>query len=116
VELEKSVKLDPEYVEARINLGAQYTRLGRFQEAETQFRKAVLLDPNLGMAQSNLAIALAKQGRLVDAEKRARNALRIEPSNATGEYVLACVLAVNPSTRAEAHVHMRIAARTLPLA
>ena len=50
-----AVRLAPESVEARNNLGAALERLGRVNDAAAQYREAVRLAPNSTAARANLA-------------------------------------------------------------
>lgn len=115
-ELEKAVTFDPQFTEARVNLGAEYMRAGRYEEAVAAFREAVKADAATAMYQSNLAVGLAKLGQLGEAETWARSSLRLNGASPVGHYVLGCVLAARGGQVAEAIEHLRIAARTVPRA
>jgi tetratricopeptide (TPR) repeat protein len=114
-EWQKAVEADPDFSEAHGNLGAQYARLNRFNEAADEFRKAIALDPSTARHQSNLAVALAQTGHLDEAESWARSAVRMEES-ALSHYVLGCVLTARPAKVVEGIEQLRIAARQIPKA
>src|SRR5215471_10309953 len=61
------LKVRPDVVEARANLGAAFAKLGRFDEAIEQYRTA--LDKNEGNAplRLNLALAYYKKGKFEEA-------------------------------------------------
>jgi tetratricopeptide (TPR) repeat protein len=114
--LEKAVALDPEFVGAHGNLGAEYTFLHRYGEAAAELQRAVTLDPSAAWLQSNLAFALLQSGKLVEAEQWARRAVALSSSNAKSRYVLGWVLSRRPEKRAEAVEHLQFAAREFPAA
>jgi len=116
IEWRKAVDADPDFSEAHGNLGAQYFRLHRTQEAVEEFRRAVALDPHTAIYQTNLAVGLAQLGHLDEAESWARSAVRVEDSNPMGHYVLGCILTSRPSKTAEAVQQLQIAARQIPRA
>ena len=58
-ELEKAVALDPDYAEAHNDLGVAYVRLGRNQEAASEFQRAIALLPGESVPLSNLASVLS---------------------------------------------------------
>jgi Tfp pilus assembly protein PilF len=98
------------------NLGAEYTLLGRFEDAETVMRRAIALDPATSQHQSNLALVLSHLGKVDEAEGWARRAVALDGSNARGHYVLGCVLAMRAETRPAAVAELAAAAREVPSA
>ena len=112
--LEKAVALDPEFVGAHGNLGAEYSFLHRYGEAAAELQRAVTLDPSAAWLQSNLAFALLQAGKPAEAEQWARRAVGLAGSNAKSRYLLGWVLARRPETRAEAIGHLQFAAREFP--
>ena len=61
------VKLHPEVVEVRANLGAALVRQGRFDEAIQQYRAALANDKSNAALRMNLAFAYYKKGSLREA-------------------------------------------------
>jgi tetratricopeptide (TPR) repeat protein len=61
--------------------------IGRFPEAEQQFRALLVGDPESAPSMRGLARALLGQGRLVDAERAARRATDLDPTAAEGHHV-----------------------------
>jgi Flp pilus assembly protein TadD len=53
------VELQPEFVQARNNLGILLARSGRLDEAIEQFRQALEIEPGSAEVRRNLDIALA---------------------------------------------------------
>jgi len=113
-ELKKAVAIDPEFSEAHGNLGADYVRLGRFEDAAGELREAIRLDPTTGRHHANLAIDLTLMGRPDEAETEARTAVAIDAANFRAQYVLGTLLARKSETRAEAIPHLMYAARFMP--
>jgi Flp pilus assembly protein TadD len=67
VALEKAKKREPQSRSIREALGIAYFRLGRWQEAEAEFRALVELAPSDEWGHYALARALINQGRREDA-------------------------------------------------
>lgn len=86
VSLEKAKRREPRSRSIREALGIAYFRLGRWQEAEAEFRALVELSPADEFAHYALGRALANQGRRKEAAphfKLARS-LRPRPAGAEG--------------------------------
>ena len=60
---EKAVQIEPDSVEARINLGASYLAAERYQDAETVYQLLVQQNPNDSESFYNLGWALFSQDR-----------------------------------------------------
>jgi len=63
VPLEKAKKLEPAKASIREALGIAYFRIGRWQEAEAEFRKVLDISPVDDYAHYALGRCLQKQGR-----------------------------------------------------
>lgn len=74
--------------EHRVNLGALALRLGRFAEAEAEFRAAARLDPTFVAADVNLAELYARTGRDGEGERLLRTALARFPDHAQLRHAL----------------------------
>lgn len=61
INLERALKLKPNYAEAYHNCGIAYGRLGRFGEAEESLRRALALEPDQPRVMFNLAAVLEKE-------------------------------------------------------
>src|SRR5947209_19499646 len=58
---ERLVKLEPESVQIRTNLGVALAQVGRYREALTQYQEALKYDPRNAVVHLNLALAWYKQ-------------------------------------------------------
>lgn len=81
--LKKAVELNPSFP-ANMNLGLNFSRLGRFSEAETAFRNAVDLVPNHAQANHELGCSIMMQSyhdsrRTLEAVNLFRRALKLNP-------------------------------------
>jgi len=102
--LELAVSLDPDYFEARCNLGVQYMRMGRRVEAAEQFEKAAASAPPSAPVYGNLAVAYLSIGKFGEAADSARRALELNRSHPAAHFVLGSILArsVSPSSTEKA--------------
>jgi tetratricopeptide (TPR) repeat protein len=115
-ELEKAVRISPEYADAYNNLGVQHIRMGRFQEACDEFSHAIAIAGPSTSRLSNLAYAQRQLNRLPEAIESARAAVRLDPTSAQAHLILGSILAIDPGTRAESIPHLERAAETMPSA
>ena len=56
---QKAIEEDPNFVEARNNLGVIYDKMEKYNEASDEFRKALEIDQNSAEAHNNLGILFA---------------------------------------------------------
>lgn len=63
----KAINLDPKYVYALNNRGTVYHKLGRYEDALTDFRKATDIDPGYALAYFNLGVTSKQMGRVSEA-------------------------------------------------
>ena len=76
------LKLRPDVIEVRANLGAALSRQGRFDEAIAQYRAALAKDGGNVALRMNLALAHYKKGAFAEAVKELK-LLPIDPRTAT---------------------------------
>ncbi len=74
-----ALRLDPNHVEARVNLGVMYVRLGRPDEAVAEYRAALALDPGHAEANYNLGNALAGRREFEEAIAAYQRAVERKP-------------------------------------
>ena len=83
------IDLQPEWVEAHINLGVALYQMGKTEEACAAFQAAVQLDPMNGISRYNLGCVLEEQGELDAAVNHLRRAARAMPGHADVHFNLA---------------------------
>ena len=105
-ELQKAIGLDPGFAAAHNNLGVQYAWLGRFPEAETQFRRMIELMPENPVGRANLALVLIQIGSRDEAELNLRRAVQVAPDDKKTHLLLGRLLWNNPDTREEGQRHL----------
>jgi tetratricopeptide (TPR) repeat protein len=115
-ELEKAVRISPEYADAYNNLGVQHVRMGRFEQACDEFSRAIAIAGPSTSRLCNLAYAQRQLHRLPEAIASARAALRLDAGSAQAHLILGSILAIDPGTRAESIPHLERAAETMPSA
>ena len=115
-ELEKAVRISPEYAEAHTNLSAQYVRLGRYEDAVRESQRAMELTRPNGTDLSNMAFALYRLQRYGEAVASARSAVRLDPGNNKAHYMLGSLLVLDRTTLPEGITHLERAVETVPAA
>jgi tetratricopeptide (TPR) repeat protein len=76
----------------RYDLGLVRDRLGRIDEAITEYRLALDRNPNHGNALNNLGVAFARRGRMADAARQFERLIALEPGNADAHANLGAIL------------------------
>ncbi|MGB5291886.1 MAG: tetratricopeptide repeat protein, partial [Lysobacterales bacterium] len=76
---EKALAIDPSSPEAYSSMGFLFNNLGRYRDAETQFKKALQVTPNYVNALLWSASALQNQFRFTDAMIMATRAMSLDP-------------------------------------
>jgi tetratricopeptide (TPR) repeat protein len=111
-----ALRINPNYRQARQNLGALLLLQGRVDDAIVQLREAIRLFPDYAIAHNNLAEALMRQGKVEEAILHCHAALRIEPDLAEAQNNLAWIRATqeNPKFRNAAEA-LRLASRAVEL-
>jgi lipopolysaccharide biosynthesis regulator YciM len=112
----QAVALDPEFIDARLQLGAAQSDLGQFSDAAEQYQKVIDIAPEHQLALPNLSIVLAKMKRLHEAGEVARRALKVVPGSGPVHYILAASLIEEHGNLDEAIEHMERAAPEVPKA
>jgi tetratricopeptide (TPR) repeat protein len=109
-ELEKAIRISPEFAAAHTNLAAQYFRIGRFEESIAESTRAIQIGGPDPRNLCNLATAQARLNRFAEAETSARAALRLDSGYLTANLILGSILAYQPATRGEGVKHLEKAA------
>ncbi|HEY6806468.1 MAG TPA: tetratricopeptide repeat protein [Pyrinomonadaceae bacterium] len=72
---------NPQRIDVRSNLGAAYSRLGRYEEAINQYKEALKLDSRVGAIRFNLALAYYKAALLTEAAEELTKFLADAPAD-----------------------------------
>jgi len=115
-ELEKAVRISPDYAEAYTNLAVQHMRLGEYERAVEEMRRANEIAKPGPVQLCNLAYAQMQLKRYDQAIESARASLRLDGNYAQAHYVLGALLARDPKTLGEALPHLERAAEVMPSA
>lgn len=83
--------LDPEHIDALINLGSLYRRMNRLDDAITTYRRALTIQPHSGLW-FNLGNTLQDQGEVEEAEDAFRQAIDLQPDLAVAHFNLGRLL------------------------
>ena len=114
--LTEAVRLDPDFVDARVDLGTVYAKTFRPEEALEQYGLALAVDPNLAVLHSYKAASLVMLSRWEEAEPTARRALQLDPESIDANYVLGIAMMMQGKITPETATHLAIAAKTYPRA
>lgn len=91
-EFEEAVARDPDFAEARVNLGNALASVERFDEASEHFAKAIQLDPTLLEPQLGLGSTWLRRGDGEEALRCFEAALRLAPDSAEAHNGLGAAL------------------------
>jgi tetratricopeptide (TPR) repeat protein len=114
--LTRATELDPDFMEAHNNLGAQHLKCEGYEPALAAFQKAVELDPGARAPLVNLAATLLTMERSAEAETAARKAIRLDASSGTSRYLLGLALLQQQKNTSEALDNLQRASETVPRA
>jgi type IV pilus biogenesis/stability protein PilW len=78
---QKTIEVNPFYVEAYNNLGVLYKEVGEVDKAIQYYRRALVIDPNYVKAYNNLGVALIRQDKLTEATAAFEHAIQLNPKN-----------------------------------
>ena len=115
-ELQKAVRLSPDFAGAHTNLGAEYMRLHDYQRARQEIELALQIAGPNGPDLCNLAFLDAVEGRIPEAVEAARASVRADPGNAQAHYLLGTLLLQERRTVADGVRELEEAAPALPAA
>jgi tetratricopeptide (TPR) repeat protein len=114
--LRQAVTLDPDYFEARNNLGAFLARNSRTAEALGEFRAAMEIDPAASAVLSNMSACLLGLNQIKEAEEYARRALAIDPLSAQAHYLIGVAMVKQNRFTEEAADHLHDSGSVFPKA
>jgi len=98
VALEKAKRREPDKASIRETLGIAYFRIGRWAEAEAEFRKVLEISPVNDYAHYALGRCLQKLGREQEANRHYKLASSLRPSSA---HYRARILDLDPGSGSE---------------
>lgn len=88
------LELDPRHALAHRNLGAVLCKLGRYKEAEQQFRRAIAIKRNDTDALCKLGTVLRWRGLIAESETPLRRAVKLNPRHPDAQNSLGSTLVV----------------------
>ena len=91
----EALRINPMYMEARLNLALALSLLGRPGDAEVEYRRALEQQPEgkqMALAHAGLGAALAAQHRTTEALPELELAVRLRPESAEGHFNLGSAL------------------------
>ena len=115
-ELEKAIRISPEYADAYHDLAVLHIRAGHYEQAIGELRQAIHMGGPRAKALSNLSYAQARLQRRFEAIASAREALKVDPAYAPAHFMLGSMLAADLLTVREAISHLERAAESMPAA
>jgi tetratricopeptide (TPR) repeat protein len=115
-ELEKAIRISPDFAEAYTNLAAQHIRLGEYERAAQELERAMEIAKPGPVQLCNLAFVQLQLKRYDEATESARASLRLDGNYVKAHYLLGVLLARDRRTLPEAIPHLEQAAKELPSA
>lgn len=88
VKLEAAIRIAPAYRDAHVNLGVEYARAGRIEDALKEFREALDIGPPAAVIYTNLAVALLAIRRFQEARAAISKALTLDSANSAAGRLL----------------------------
>ncbi len=84
----KAVEIDPDFYQARNNLGSSYLALGRLEEAEAEFLRVTQAQRADAAAYLNLGNVYLMMNRAEDSYRFLQEGLKRQPDSAKGQFLL----------------------------
>lgn len=75
----QAIKMDPQYVALKVNLGNALASQGKLRKAEEQYRLAIKIQPEDALTLANLGSVLIRKGKINQALEEIDHALRLKP-------------------------------------
>jgi len=115
-QLEKAIRLSPDYADAWTDLAAEHLYLKRHEQALKELAHASEISRPTPVILCNMAFAQYALRRYAEGTRSVREALRLDPASAPAHYLLGSFLVWDPRTRAEGIQHLEAAAGSMPAA
>ncbi|PWU14555.1 MAG: hypothetical protein C5B50_17035 [Verrucomicrobia bacterium] len=87
-----SLKIEPDNIEARLNMGSAWIALGGLEDAKAEFEAAQSCNPENGLGYYNLGLLFEQLGKIPQAEAQYRKLVSVWPSYAAGHDRLGAML------------------------
>jgi tetratricopeptide (TPR) repeat protein len=113
-ELQKAIRISPDFAAAHSNLAAEYIRMKNYEAARQEIRQSLEIAGPNSVDLCNLAFVDAAEQRFAEAIEEAKAALRADPSSGNAHYILGTLLQLDKRTTAEGVRHLERAAQTVP--
>jgi tetratricopeptide (TPR) repeat protein len=113
-ELQKAIRISPDFAAAHSNLAAEYIRMKNYTEARQEIQRALEITGPDAVDLCNLAFLDTAEHRIPQALDNVKAALRADPSNANAHYILGTLLLLDKRTAEEGVRHLERAAQTVP--
>jgi Flp pilus assembly protein TadD len=91
--MQQAVQILPNAPTYHNNLGELLRMIGRFNEAEAEFRTSLRLNPRDGGIVSTLGLTIAQQGRVDEGVQLVRQSIAMNPASAAPRFRLGLILA-----------------------
>jgi len=78
----RAITIQPDYAEARSNMGGALQEQGKLEEAIEAYKKALAIKPDYAEAYYNMGVTLQEQGKLEEAIEAYKKALDFQPDYA----------------------------------
>lgn len=91
-EHEKSLELDPDLLQAHVNLISLYGRTGQSGKAEMHYREAMRINPDVPVIHYNYGVLLAGDRRIAEAAQAFQTCLKLDPYHADAHHNYAVIL------------------------
>jgi protein O-GlcNAc transferase len=88
----KVLSLEPNHVDARVNMGSLLKQMGRLEDAIASYEQALALQPNRPDLWFNLGNTLQTQGKAAEAEAAFRQSIQLQPNLAAAHFNLGRLL------------------------
>ena len=98
---EDALRIDPDFSEAYLLLGAVRLQQQDFQGAQSTFQRAASLKPDVALFHILLGVAFYKRGHLQQSARELNRALALDPQAAPAYFYRAQVLAIQGKQRSK---------------
>ncbi len=89
---QQALAMDPELLQAHVNLISLYGRAGQFEKARQAFRKAADINPDIPELHYNFGVLLVTQNRPAEAAQSFERSIELNPYYAEAHYNYAAII------------------------